>query len=179
MNYPLILTLVSCLIYVPSSSADQPVTFDPYVVESANKKYTLTVKRPSRLAKLFGTELSEYPWILQVRQGRRSVWRIGFRHPGFGGGYLANDGSLYVYVSPDYAANINAISIYSSKGCIKRVPYKELNFDRRLIAKSVSYEWAWDDDGYQGFVYARDGTIESFCVTTVDGRLHKIDLRPK
>ncbi|MCG8588699.1 MAG: hypothetical protein MJE66_05360 [Proteobacteria bacterium] len=147
---------------------DEPPSWQPFERCSANERFC------ARIEPLGGTTGSprSRSYVLRVTgaDGAR-VWSSPYSYDGYVGGYLSNDGAYFVYVSFWYYPAHPVVTIYSKRG---RSSLSGVVFSIReedLIRTASHHVWLEQRREPVEFVDS-----EKISITTIDGRVHTIDL---
>ena len=130
-----------CILLLISEKAlaDLPPSNDSFKVSTATQEWSAFVYPESSQK----TSV-EQTWSLAIYKGKfhpskQPVWQSTFFHTGYSGGYLSEDGKIFVVVSQWYLHNQPTVYIYT-QDCVTTVIGADLGINEEQLVKTASHQ---------------------------------------
>ena len=160
---------------VTGALADEPPAWSEFEVWSSNRVYFAKVTVRDR-----GEGFSRCNWKYQLTVYKSGttlteLWSCEYLYDGYAGGLLADDGTIFVYISFWYYEKHPVVTIYQNGQLKKQITGQEFKVERSKLQRTVSHDLWWDPS--KGHQFIRTGeTPLGLEINTIDSRRILIDL---
>jgi hypothetical protein len=162
------LFIIICVLMPTMILADSPPAWETnYTIESLNKKFSAEIT-----PKKIGLQGKPWKWEYQVtvkdRPTKTQLWTQNYRHTGYSGGMLSNDGNFFVHIETFYSPIGSLITVYS-RDKIKSLNAFNLSISPFSLPKSVSHKLWLDPEKPPSFI-EKNGKIVGLQLETYKGK---------
>ena len=177
MKYHILFSIIIFLFIVKPVLGDSPPSFREFERYSENKQFVAVVEQLEEDS-LKKPAFSRWTMtVYKINSDSRTLrWKSDYKHPGYSGGYLSNDGMYLVYLEYWFYEKEPLVTIYKEGKVINSasITGASFNIPENLLVQTVSHQIWQAENKEHGFESRNNKLI--FRIETIDKKKHYLDL---